>query len=247
MTKHRLRNLLIGIILGIIVVGFLVWIAIGPQYYGQYEAAWFVGKPITIIAYNLTLPTTADSNNFSVFLINGLTNRGNWFQLGIDTSPQLSFSVDRQLPNGTLLRSSELTPTGNESLSYGDKILLEIYTKNNATILYAKDWNKPNLTEKITFNNSGDYLVEPEPNFRGAFTGLMSEYHYIQWNAQVPHPEILYQPLNYSPHQAVLLLTSKPSILYNVNTTDVQPNQSGAVNLSIYSEYYYPNGTFVTK
>lgn len=213
----------------------------------------------TIIAYNLTIPNSVDQNNESLFFVNGLTNMGYWFQIGIVTNPEpsgtntpvheIGIAVDRAFPDGSGALSNGFV-YGGADISYGDKVLIEIYTKNNGTILYFKDWNKPGLARNFTFPNTGSYLTELGKN--GSFTGLMSEYHYNTANATVSHPEVVYEPVNYTQQYVGLSIselreTPGPIVtLYQSRFLALPPGMTGQANASIYTEYYYPNGTFVT-
>jgi len=258
--RHKWLILLLA---AIIIVGYLAFstgfvtitkINFTPQY-AQQEGEEF-SQNTTIIAYNVTIPQNVDPNNESYFLINGLTNLNYWYVFGIVTSPQINDTtvhsvgiyVDRAFPNGTIAKGMIY---GEGNLSYGDKVLLKIYIQNNNTYFNFKDWSKPNLTRNFSFQNTGAYFIEL--NKYKYFSGLESEYMYYTSNTTIMHPEVIYQPLSYSPQFVGLSITESkqtsalPYLVYNSIFLSVPIGHTGVANASVYIEYSYPNGTFITK
>lgn len=228
-----------------------LYVTLAPPFYGQQEGA-ILSEPTTIIAYNVTIPNVTDSDNNSAFLINAVTNAGYWFQLGIETSPELSVIIDEQLPTGNLL-NPEVVTFNYPIIHNGDKVLLEIYTAGNATHLYVRDPDAENLTWNAIEPNTGSSLValsnaNLQQGLSGAFTGVMSEYHYNLSNPHVRHQTIVYQPVNYTPQQSYLFIQDRQiASSYSMNTMEVNIGGSGATYLNGYSVYTYSNGTVVTK
>jgi hypothetical protein len=211
----------------------------------------------TIVAYNITIPENPDPGNQSIFGISALTNMGYRFDVGVVTNPVTNntmipgagITIYESAPNG-LNRTEYAKVYDQGGISYGNKVLVRIYTISNSTIVYIKDWDKPNVTKSIVFTGTGSYLTTPVGN---GFTGPISEYSYYVPNTTVSHPVVIYQPVNYYPQNVELGLdvgriSPGPSVLiYDMPLYTISNGHLGNLTWKTYSEYYYQNGTFVTK
>lgn len=146
------------------------------------------------LTYNVTAVAQQDTNNYGpAYLLNGLTNEGYWYQLGISfnwpaTSGQYTsgFNVNYNVfnskgdvvlpPNG----SGGVTSTTGGSISQGDNVGLSLSFSGSNVIMRVNDWTS-GATQQITYSSEGatQFIGLSTPaNSNGFFTGLMTEqYH----------------------------------------------------------------------
>jgi len=168
----------------------------------------------TALGYNVTAvaQTSGTSGTGPGYLLNGLSNTGYWYQVGLSWnwatfygySPnQFLLSYEVWSPNGTSIYPTnggagllDLSGPVNE----GDLVLLNLYFRNNTVILLVRDWNT-GATGYITFPAYGatEFVGTPyeTANSNGFFTGLMTEWYSTDSNFPIQ------QQVTYSPYGAI--------------------------------------------
>jgi hypothetical protein len=148
----------------------------------------------TSMAYNVTALPQVDSDGCGpAYLLNGLSNVGYWYQVGL--------SYDWNCASGGFMMNYEVFNSGGASifptngygglLAYtgtvnsGDLVLLNLYfgtgSYSGEVVMYSYDWNTGAYASE-TYSNQGanDFigLSNATANGNGFFTGLMTEeYH----------------------------------------------------------------------
>jgi len=165
----------------------------------------------TALGYNVTAvaQTSGTSGTGPGYLLNGLSNTGYWYQVGLSWnwatffgySPnQFLLSYEVFAPNGTSIYPTSgggglLNLSG--PVNEGDSVLLNLYFKNNTVILLVEDWNT-GATGFMVFPAYGatEFVGNPNAtaNSNGFFTGLMTEWYGTNPNFPIQ------QQVTYSPY-----------------------------------------------
>ncbi|MGD1054482.1 MAG: hypothetical protein ABR867_00150 [Nitrososphaerales archaeon] len=147
----------------------------------------------TSLAYNVTAVAQTDPTNEAgpAYLLNGLSNKGYWYQVG------LSYSWDPSWSAGFAFIYEVFNPSGNSifpssgggglqtfsgPVNAGDEVLLSLnYTSGNV-VMYAYDWNT-SASSSITYSavSAGTFVgsaIGQIANSNGFFTGLMTEWYH---------------------------------------------------------------------
>lgn len=165
-----------------------------PAKYDQQLGFTFVENFISM-AYNVTAVDQTDPYGYGpAYLLNGVTDRGYWYQVGISYNWPFSgisgynqgFAFNYQVfaPN----QSSVYPTNGGGGLqafsgpvNSGDSILLVLSLYEDLVIMYALDWNT-NAESIQVFSAEGALYFEGSPygpsNENGYFTGLMTEWYH---------------------------------------------------------------------
>ena len=178
-----------------------------PAKYDQQMGMTFV-EDFVSLAYNVTAVDQTDPYGYGpAYLLNGLSNLGYWYQVGISynwpyagiSGYNQGFAFNYQVfaPN----QSSVYPRNGGGGLQAfsgpvysGDTILLVLDFYNNFVVMYAFDWDT-NAEAIQVFSAEGAQYFEGSPygpsNQNGYFTGLMTEwYHpepYYSYNCKVTY------------------------------------------------------------
>jgi len=203
----------------------------------------------TALGYNVTAvaQTSGTSGTGPGYLLNGLSNTGYWYQVGLSWnwatfygySPnQFLLSYEIWSPNGTSIYPTnggagtlDLSGPVNE----GDIVLLNLYFKNNTVILLVKDWNT-GATGSITFPAYGATEFVGSPNYtannNGFFTGLMTEWYGTDSNFPIQ------QQVTYSPYGTI---TSPAWLWADEFYCEAQPcYQKSAIGYNKSNSFVYP-------
>jgi hypothetical protein len=178
-----------------------------PAKYDQQLGMTFV-EDFVSLAYNVTAVDQTDPYGYGpAYLLNGLSNLGYWYQVGISYnwpfagisgySQGFAFNYQVFAPN----QSSVYPRNGGGGLEAfsgpvysGDTILLVLSFYNNYVVMYAFDWDT-NAEAIQVFSAEDAQYFEGSPygpsNQNGYFTGLMTEwYHpepYYSYNCKVTY------------------------------------------------------------
>jgi len=203
----------------------------------------------TALGYNVTAvaQTSGTSGTGPAYLLNGLSNTGYWYQVGLSWnwatffgySPnQFLLSYEVWAPNGTSIYPTS-GGTGLLNLSgpinEGDTVLLNLYFRNNTVILLVKDWNT-GATASITFPAYGATEFVGSPNYtannNGFFTGLMTEWYGTDSNFPIQ------QQVTYSPYGVI---TSPAWLWADEFYCEVQPcYQRSTIGYNRSNSFVYP-------
>ena len=220
----------------------------------------------TAIAYNVTAVAQTDLSGIGpAYLVNGYSNTGYWYQIGLtydwvvnstyhNTGYEPIFAIF--LPNGTSITSTTAFTFQNGQVYSGDKVLLDLYFKNNDVILLLKDWNTgAYATYNYTAAGATTFVGNPYSTAtNGYFTGLMTEWYHTSAyyeNGQ----EVLYAPYGGSGGEAWLWMdefycNDYPQCFSKTNLFDNQTSQPiyGSYTLSSENaaEEYFSDGEFLT-
>lgn len=142
--------------------------------------------------YNVTAIAQSDSYGYGpAYLLNGLSNDGYWFQVGIsyDWPHQgggyvSGFSMNYEVFNSA---GDSVYPTsgggGIESFSApvysGDLISLSIYSNSGVVYMTAYDWNTTAVAYVFYSNSGTTDFVGGMSNGNGFFSGLMTEWYHV--------------------------------------------------------------------
>ncbi len=219
------------------------------------------------IAFNITALAQSDSNgNGPAYLVNGLSNTGYWYQIGIaynwswayGNSKGFSLVYDIFNPKGQVVY-----PTGggggiltfNGIVKPGDKILLELYFQGSNVTLLEKDWNTGNITAfSYSAENATTFLgTGGRTDINGTFTGLMTEWYHLGPGFKGGEP-VVYAP--YAKTNSTVWLFADdnvnlmrspflPSFIANT-TAPVSQNQNYTLVSHNLTEQYRSDGSFVT-
>ncbi len=173
--------------------------------YDYQHSETFLGN-FSSLSYNVYVLNQSDFfGKGPAYLLNGLTNKGYWYQVGIGynwskygTVHGTGFSTITYLE---FVTTTNATPAENVIFS-GDKILLSMSFANGNVILKVHDWNT-NFTNETYFPsyNATYFVGGPYKNGTnngtsdksGHFTGLMTEWWHPDIYANVEAP-IVYSP-----------------------------------------------------
>lgn len=204
----------------------------------------------TALGYNVTAiaQTSGTSGTGPAYLLNGYSNTGYWYQVGLSWnwattfygySPnkfQLVYEVF--YPNGTSITNGGGLLTLSGPVNQGDDVLLNLYFKNNTVVFLVKDWNT-GATGSTTFPAYGGattFVGTPYSfsSSEGFFTGLMTEWYGTTSSFPIQ------QKVTYSPYGYI----SSPAWLWGDEFYCLQPcYQKSGVTSNISSTYEYPTSS----
>jgi hypothetical protein len=165
---------------------------IPPVRYDQ-QLGWTFTDNFVSLAYNVTAVDQTDAYGYGpAYLLNGLSNTGYWYQVGISYDwpyvmggYNLGFGFNYEVfaPN-----QSSIYPTngGGGMASFsgpvnsGDTILLELSFYGNDVVMFAGDYNTGSYAVEIFSAEGANYfqgLTDAPANHNGFFTGLMKEWY----------------------------------------------------------------------
>lgn len=191
MTRVRLFKISIIIIL----VGFFAFFFIVStlnnnicaSLYDYQSVATFSGN-FSSLGYNVTVINQSDSfGNGPAYFLNGLTNKGYWYQIGIGYNWSKygllhypGFSIVSYLE---FVTPTIAMPVGS-NIHSGDKVLLRMNFSNSNVILSIYDWNTSFSNAIILPSYNATYFVggpyangrhNGTANYQGHYTGLLTE------------------------------------------------------------------------
>ncbi len=164
-----------------------------PALYDEQLGETFT-QDFTAISYNVTALSQVDSDGYGPgYLLNGLSNDGYWYQVGIGFDWPHSNGGYNQ---GFYLLYDVFNSAGNVvypsgggggmksfsgTVNSGDSVLLNLYFNNGFVWMYSRDWNT-GATAYVTYGNSHSAkfvgLPSTTSNQNGFFTGLMTEWYH---------------------------------------------------------------------
>jgi uncharacterized membrane protein len=224
------------------------------------------------MGYNVTPVAQTDFSGYGpAYLLNGYTNTGYWFQVGVSWnwqelfgySPnQFQISYEVFAPNGT-----SIFPTSGGGgllnmpipINEGDKILLSLYFNTTDVIMYAKDWNTGAAAWAwYPKNGATEFVGNPtSTETNGFFTGLMTEWYHAQPWYQNEQPVTYSSYGQYAPDQAWLWSDefycldlpncyNKQTLFFNQTQYPVVPYKSYYFTAYNATEELTSNGDFIT-
>lgn len=150
-------------------------------------------QDFTSIAYNVTAVAQTDSDGYGpAYLLNGLTDNGYWYQVGLSYDwPYINggydpgFNVNYETFDST---KTSIFPSGGGGgllqlsgpVNNGDNVLLSLYFNSSQVVFSVRDWNTSAdasvtyVAQGIMFVGTTSYL-----DTRGFFTGLMTEWWHV--------------------------------------------------------------------
>ncbi|MFI5421499.1 MAG: hypothetical protein ACHQ1H_11080, partial [Nitrososphaerales archaeon] len=148
----------------------------------------------TALSYNVTAVAQTDPYGYGpAYLLNGLTDKGDWYQAGLSFDWPYSaggyvvgFNFNYEVFNSigqSVFPSSGAggVTTYSGPVNPGDIVLLSLYLSGGQVFMYSKDWN----TTSVAYQNYGDqgatlFLgLSSADNSQGFFTGPMTEMYRV--------------------------------------------------------------------
>jgi len=150
------------------------------------------------LAFNVTAVPQVDSDSYGpAYLLNGLSNDGYWYQVGLsynwpnanvgyNSGFNFNYEVfDSAKQSVYPFNSGGLKPFSG-TVNAGDSVLLNIYINNGVVNMTAKDWNT-GATAQVNYADSqtSSFIgLSTASNSNGFFSGLMTEwYHATVYNS----------------------------------------------------------------
>ncbi len=209
----------------------------------------------TQLEFNVTAVAQCDTNGYGpAYLLNGLSNTGYWYQVGINWdwplqtggyNPGFGFVSEAWAPGG-LTRSPASVPFSG-TVNQGDTIELSLSFNGGRVIASARDLNTGasgsmsySANRATTFIGSQAQQSNPRFSFatQGYFTGLMTEWYHVNSSYSGPEGRVTYSENTMPIASATLgvgewnFTTTVPSSVFsdvanNGNPIDfsAQPNQ----------------------
>ena len=165
-----------------------------PAKYDQQLGLTFVENFVSL-AYNVTAVDQTDAYGYGpAYLLNGLSNTGYWYQVGLSYnwpfsgisgySQGFAFNYQVFAPNRTavypLSGGGGLQPFSGP-VNPGDSVLLVLSFQYDFVVMFAQDWNTSAVAFQV-FSAEGAQFFEGSPygpaNQNGFFTGLMTEWYH---------------------------------------------------------------------
>jgi hypothetical protein len=228
-------------------------------------------QDFTSLAYNVTAVEQADLDGIGPsYLLNGLTNEGYWYQVGLSWNwPYVSGGHDQGFyMNYEVFGASgnSIYPSNGEgglasitgTVNQGDTVGLFLYFSKGNVTMSVYDFNT-GAHAQDSFSAEGSTVFDGTPdgkgNSNGFFTGLMTEqYHISQYYGD--ESTVLYSDTTFSLNSAWMWIdeynTETQEILFNDQTSVVYSSPSlqslssnGATENSNASDFITGTGTWV--
>jgi len=220
-TKAEVVGKIIGVLLVVLVLGavfYYVLIPTGTEIYREGNSLYgildntttdnqVVGAPpanydeqlaliftsnYQSLAYNATVSAQNDTYGYGpAYLLNGLSNTGDWYQVGVSYNwgqsgghlRGFSFIYEVWAPNAkSIYPSSGGSGSLQMSVKNGDLVLLQIYLSGSSVIMSAHDWNTSS-SQQVSYSSVGASSfvgLSGAPQEQGYFTGLMTEWYHAE-------------------------------------------------------------------
>lgn len=183
------------------------------------------------LAYNVTAVAQTGQDGYGpAYLLNGLTNTGYWYQVGLSYNwpyttggYNAGFALNYEVfdPNKNVVDPA----TGYGGLKSfdgivkaGDKVLLSLYISGNSIVMSARDWNTDATASETYSSESSSYfegLTSGTADSNGYFTGIMTEeYHTQQYYGA--EEQVIYTETGYIQKSAWMWIDE-----WNTNTSQV--------------------------
>jgi hypothetical protein len=147
----------------------------------------------TSLEYNVTAVEQTDPTlgTGPGYLLNGLSNTGNWYQVGLswDWSPGIGFSMSYEVFN-SLGNSIYPTDGGGGLLGFsgtvnaGDNVSLNLYFNASGQVVMLAEDAETGAYAQVAYTAAGSTFFVGQPNgdatSMGFFTGLMTEWYHGQ-------------------------------------------------------------------
>ena len=167
------------------------------------------------LEFNVTAVAQCDTNGYGpAYLLNGLTNTGYWYQVGLNWDwplqnggyiPGFGFVSEDWAPGGLSRSPSSVPFTG--TVNQNDTVELSLTFTGGRVVASAHDIDT-NANASTNFSaNGGTTFVGSQAQqshlrfsfaTRGYFTGLMTEWYHVDLSANGPEHEVVYSE-NISP------------------------------------------------
>ncbi len=161
--------------------------------YDEQIGATFI-QNFTALTYNVTAVAQADSDGYGpAYILNGLTNSGYWYQVGISWhwpssnggyNPTFGFSYQVFGPSGSPVFPSNGGAglgTFSKTVNSGDAVLLSLTFSGANVQMFAQDW-ATGATAQASYSSQGGTTFVGSPSHRtntvGLFTGVMTEWYH---------------------------------------------------------------------
>ena len=163
-------------------------IVAAPQTMWDEQASLTMDVNETVLATTVTPTFTQDSEGYGpVYLLNGATDSGYWFQLGIayDWGASIGYASGAEVITSVFSPGNSITPVyellASANVASGDSVTLAMSLKGGCASLSVADASSHlNLWENYSLEDSSRFVPGlTTPNGNGYFSGLMTEWWHV--------------------------------------------------------------------
>lgn len=223
------------------------------------------------LGYNVTAVAQSRDGIGPAYLLNGLSDKGYWYQIGLaynwpnsDSSSTGGFTFAYQVwaPSKWLVYPKDGgggIKQFSGSVLPNDKVLLNLYFKDGQAVMSALDWNTGAKATALFSSEGSSYFLGNSSygsNQNGYFTGIMTEWYY-NYPYAGDISRVTYTPYGTPPAKGWLWLdefscadgyncTTKTNVASDYTGYAVSPNPYYSTNYHGLNLGFYSNGTFFT-
>jgi hypothetical protein len=159
----------------------------GKATYDQ-QVSMVFAQDFGYMSFNVTAVAQTDSFGYGpAYLVNGLSNTGYWYQVGLaynwplasgtSYDPGFHFIWEVFAPNGTT--SNPVLSRVPDNVNQGDTVLLRLSFSGGNVVMYAMDWNTGASSSNIYTANGGSvFKGSSSPGGSRTPTSLMTEWYH---------------------------------------------------------------------
>lgn len=177
-----------------------------PDY--DLQSVMIFNQSVSELEFNVTAIAQCDSSGYGPsYLLNGLSNSGFWYQVGVNYDwplqpsgyqPGFYFVSEAWAPGGVTRAPVSIPFSG--SVNSGDVVELNLTLGGGAVVTSARDLNT-SATGSMSYPDQGTFFVglaqqQSSRRFsfatQGYFTGLMTEWYHVNASGNVPQRAVVY-------------------------------------------------------
>ena len=162
----------------------------GPTYDEQIGITFT--QSFTSLAYNVTALAQSDSDGYGpAYLLNGLTDNGYWYQVGVAynwpystgghvSGYEMNYEVFDSAGNSIFPSKGGGGTFFSGPVSSGDVVLLSLRFSGSDVVMSAYDWQTGSSASESYSATGSEFIgLSAKSNSNGFFTGLMTEWYHV--------------------------------------------------------------------
>ena len=218
----------------------------------------------TSLGYYVTATPQSDSNGYGpAYFLNGLTNNGYWYQIGLSYNWPYTSGEQGEYSQGFNANYEVFSPSGQTidpsnggsgilqfsgTVNSGDYILLSLGFNNGNVVMSAEDVNTSAYASATFSAYDADEFVGDSSNSmnsNGFFTGLMTEWYHV--NEYYSEENLVkYTPSGSPDSPAWLWADEKTNVFFDSTNSYITPSPNYTFIYDNATCTYYSNGEFTT-